>query len=128
MRFSFKLIGPSRSGVMATFEKSGDKRFALLPEQDLMLAVLEDAIACYMTHLKPKKTSAKILFAEAERWFFDDAADWIFSFPSICDAVGLDADYLRQGLRDAKNQGIRHRPPAFKEVRHGYAAQSARIH
>jgi hypothetical protein len=120
MRISFKMIEASRSGAPAKFQ--------LLPEMDLMLAVLEDAIACYMNHLKPKSISGKTIFNDAERWFFDDAGDWIFSFASICDAVGLDADYLRQGLRDAKNRTIRHRPLALREVRHGYAAQPARIH
>jgi hypothetical protein len=78
------------------------RTYPLLPEQDLMLAVLEDAIACYMKHVRARRGSAKALFEEAERWFFDDSRDWIYSFPNICQMIGLDTNYVRRGLTDAK--------------------------
>src|SRR5947207_3430942 len=39
------------------------------------------------------------LFHEAEEWIEDADQSWLFSFQNICDVLGLDADYLRRGLR-----------------------------
>ncbi|HTM08700.1 MAG TPA: hypothetical protein VL754_09950 [Verrucomicrobiae bacterium] len=105
MRVPFRLVQASHDGSGATeFFDVNRKKFPLLPEQDLMLAVLEDAIACYMNHLKPKSISSRALFEDAERWFFDAHGDWIFSFANICHTVGLDPNYVRRGLLSARQK------------------------
>lgn len=107
MRVPVRMIEASRDGTGGL--DLNRRTYPLLPEQDLMLAVLEDAIACYMNHLKARRGSAKALFEEAERWFFDDTRDWIYSFGNICQMIGLDANYVRRGLRDAKQSIYGHR-------------------
>lgn len=102
MRFSLSLIQASRG---LEFDERR-KKFALLPEQRLMAAVLEDAIACYMNHLNPKRLSGKTLFEDAERWFFSEGGDWLFSFTNICQSIGLSPNYLRRGLLNAKNGAL----------------------
>jgi hypothetical protein len=108
MRVPFRMIEASRDGTGRL--DLNQRTYPLLPEQDLMLAVLEDAIACYMKHLKARRGSARALFEEAERWFFDDSHDWIYSFPNICQMIGLNTNYVRRGLTDAKRTFFGHRP------------------
>jgi hypothetical protein len=102
MQFSLSLIRDSRG-----LEFHGrEKQFALLPEHHLMIAVLEDAIACYMTHLTPRSLSGKTLFDDAERWFFSEGGDWLFSFTNICQSIGLSPNYVRRGLLNAKDAAL----------------------
>lgn len=111
MRIPFRVIQASHDGSGGSeFFDVNKKRFPLLPEQDLMLAVLEDAIACYMNHLKPKSLSGRTLFEDAERWFFNEGGDWIFSFANICQMVGLDPNYVRRGLLSARRKMFVGRP------------------
>ena len=64
-------------------------------ERRLMVAVLEDADA----------------------WIESDDKSWIFSFENICDVLGIDATYLRKGLRRWKQQagGDRGQVVAFRD-------------
>jgi hypothetical protein len=62
----------------------------------LMLAVLEDAIACF------ESTNAKLV-QEAEEWI-NSNDEWVFSFNNVCETLGLDPDRLRKGLLRWKAQ------------------------
>ena len=68
-------------------------------EVRLMLAILEDAINCYQDNVFALNKKRIQLFKEAEEWFMNDDASWIFSFVSICSILNLEPDYFRQGLR-----------------------------
>lgn len=74
------------------------RKLYLEPERKLMLAVLEDAIACYQKYILARDGKGKALFLEAEQWFLDENADWFFSFTNVCETLGLNAAYLRQGM------------------------------
>lgn len=74
------------------------KKYAAIPEKDLMLAVLEDAVCCFQKYLHAPDRSERVLFKEAESWIFDDDGRWIFSYRNVCDVLGIDGDYLRCGL------------------------------
>jgi hypothetical protein len=67
-------------------------------EQRLLLAVLEDAVHCFQTHLFAKKPHERQLFANAEAWINSTEADWFFSFENICELLGLQASALRGAL------------------------------
>jgi hypothetical protein len=84
--------------VTAAFET---RKGALVngPERRLMSAVLEDAIHSFQKSAAARTAMDKAIFAEEEEWLFGADEDGAFSFESICDALGLDADYLRSGLR-----------------------------
>jgi hypothetical protein len=67
------------------------------PEKKLMFAVLLDAVesfqkysACGAKHSRQAEAT--------ENWIFKDNHDWAFSFINICDAVGINPQYLRAGL------------------------------
>jgi hypothetical protein len=60
------------------------------PELALMLAVLEDAIACYRRTLKRPRQNPAILARQAEFWIRLEDWESPFSFNNICEALGLD--------------------------------------
>ncbi len=68
------------------------------PERQLMLALLEDAIKTFQKNLSASGGKKRRLFEEAEEWIFGADRDWVFSFPSVCRALGIDPNYLRKGL------------------------------
>ena len=70
----------------------------LEPEKKLMLAVLEDAIACFQKYAFPRDRKRKVLFQETDYWVQDTNSDRPFSFINVCETLGFDPDYLRQGL------------------------------
>jgi hypothetical protein len=67
-------------------------------EYRLMVAVLEDAIDCFQKHCNARDAKARQLFEDAERWVASDDRNWPFSFINICDLLGLNPSYVREGL------------------------------
>ena len=74
------------------------RKLHLEPEKKLMLAVLEDAVACYQKFLTALDGKGKSLFRETEDWVLEEQGDWMFSFANVCETLGFEPDYLRQGL------------------------------
>lgn len=71
----------------------------LEPEQELILAILCDAIECIFKYCdEPLPMRAK-LFQEAQEWLFDDDEKEPFSFLNVCESLNFDPSYLRQGVR-----------------------------
>jgi hypothetical protein len=68
-------------------------------EAALMHAVLEDAVDCFQKQFSQATPRAKLLGREAEKWLFSDDSNWLFSFLSICSALDLCPQYIRQGLK-----------------------------
>jgi hypothetical protein len=68
---------------------------ALQPEKRLMLAVLEHAV----WQLLHRPSDGQVV--EVEAWIASEAVDWPFSFLNVCQALGLDAGCIRDGLRRA---------------------------
>ena len=74
-----------------TVKRNGHGR----PEQDLMLALLKDALLNYRKQLlNPKKR-----LSEDRRWFFASDRDGLFCFESVCAVLGLNAQRIRNQLR-----------------------------
>jgi len=65
----------------------------------LMLAVLEDAVRCYLTYANSRSRAQRRLFVEAEGWLMDHKADGAFAFDTVCETLGIDPNCLREGLR-----------------------------
>lgn len=74
------------------------------PEKRLMLAILEDAVQCFQDNILAYSGRKKRLFEEAEEWILEEDSDWIFSFESVCEVLGLDPRYVRQGLLQWKEK------------------------
>lgn len=88
------------------------RKLHLEPEKKLMLAVLEDAIACFQKYVFVREGKGKILFQEAEDWIWDRNNDWLFSFANVCETLGFNPAYLRQGLAQWRAQKMESRARA----------------
>lgn len=84
------IVGPSQWA-----DRHGNKRTS--PEKRLMLAILEDAVNVLDTRARQKPP----LVQQTLEWIESDDVSWLFAFVRICDALNLDASYLRRGIRAA---------------------------
>lgn len=82
------------------------RKLHLEPEKKLMLAILEDAIACFQKYVFARDGKGMTLFHEAETWVEERDGQGVFSFDSICELLGLDPEYLRRGVRQWKAQAL----------------------
>jgi len=100
---------------------------SLVPEKRLMLAVLEDAIASFQrAFIQPSSPSspsspglptspnAALESGEhepeefdVEAWLESDDMSWPFSFASICQALDMEPEFLRNGLRNWRTRAQR---------------------
>ena len=71
-------------------------------EQRLMVAVLENAVDDYLKYAAARDPRQRRLFADTEEWIEADGRSWLYDFGTVCDHLGLDAGYVREGLRRAK--------------------------
>jgi hypothetical protein len=69
------------------------------PELRLMAAVLEEALRTFCGCAGSSGRRSQRLFREAAEWFASSDASWPFAFENICDALGLEPDWIRQLLR-----------------------------
>jgi hypothetical protein len=65
------------------------------PPHALMGAILEDASLCIERGRRRRHPQTRKLAAEAESWVRSDCRDWLFSFASICDVLGIDVEAAR---------------------------------
>jgi hypothetical protein len=65
----------------------------------LMLAVLEDGIRSYLSPVARVR-------AEAEYWISSTRARSPFSFPVVCETLGLEADAVRNALRRMRDRNV----------------------
>lgn len=91
-------------------------------ERALMRAVLEDAIFCFQTYRDAPRRSERRLAHEAEAWVWAEDYRWPFSFCNICQALGLNPDYIRLGLKRWIQQG---RSQRQRRSRRAVASQQA---
>ena len=70
----------------------------MMPEKRLMVAIVDDAVNCFLRYRFATHPRSRRLFREAEQWIMDRNRSWPFSFETICDTLGLDAGCLRYGL------------------------------
>lgn len=46
------------------------------------------------------------MFCEAEEWILEEDGDWPFSFENVCEVLGLNPRYVRQGLIRWRNKKL----------------------
>jgi hypothetical protein len=97
-------------------------------ELKLLLAVLEDAIRCYLRYANSKDGERRREFIEVRNWFEGAKGGVrrcdIFSFENLCAALGIEPRYLLDRLRiltiddlpSRRYQMRRHRP--LSSLRH----------
>ena len=88
------------------------RKLHLEPEKKLMLAILEDAVACYQKYLFARDSKGKALFHDAEEWVEETGTGSVFAFDSVCETLGLNPDYLRRGVAEWKKAAAARRTQA----------------
>ena len=74
-------------------------------EKRLMAAVLSDAVDSYMKLAFATEPRSRQVYLDSESWIFqNESGPWFFSFLNICDVLGLDPDYIRDGLLKWKDR------------------------
>ncbi len=94
------------------FLETFKRRTHLQPEKRLMLAVLEDGVACFQKYVTACDARGKKYFQETEEWILEEPSERIFCFANVCETLGLNADYLRRGLIRWKAAVLENRPTA----------------
>ncbi len=78
------------------------------PEHSLMVAVLEDAVRCYLNYADAADRKQRALADDADAWFASTDRTRLYDFENVCDVLGIDAAYFREHLQRRRAQ--RHRP------------------
>ncbi len=86
-------------------------------EYNLVLALLEDAVHCFKKYRFAKASSARELYLEAREWFESDDRKWPFSFENVCMILGIEPDFMREGLRRwEQNEALALTPPRVADL------------
>ena len=82
----------------------------LQPEKRLMLAILEDGVACFQKYARRGMAGAKRNLPGDRRVDFGEPSEKLFSFANACETFGLDTDWFRQGLMRWKAAHLKNCP------------------
>ena len=74
-------------------------------ERRLLWAVLEDAIRTYLVNARRSTPKQRRAFEEVRRWLRGRRAHGLFAFETICDLLGIDSEWLLQGLESIAVNG-----------------------
>ena len=112
------------------FFKVFQQKGQLDPEENLMFAVLTDAIECFQKYFGDQSGRCRVLFGEAEAWIANQDSKSLFSFEHICQVLIIRPSYLRVGLMrwrlaHESNKGPRKR--IRESLRYQYRARNRRM-
>lgn len=106
------------SDLVGVWQPNGRAGLAAERERLLLLAVLEEAVTCYRRHAHTRGGHGRELFEEAAAWLDSPDRSNVFTFESICDALDLNPEYVRRGLRQWRAQARGpYREPAARPAR-----------
>jgi hypothetical protein len=70
--------------------------WAFESERRLLVAVLQDAIRCYLVNRDTQSPARRREFCEAQWWFQSQSRRSLFAFENVCDLLGINSDQLRR--------------------------------
>lgn len=91
--------------VMTTFVAEvidAERGYARGPERELLSALIFDGIQSYLNYGNARGSEARARYREAYAWIHKTNDSYVFSFESVCEALGIDANYLRVGLANVE--------------------------
>ncbi len=96
-------------------------------ERRLLAAVLEDAIRCYLTNRGARTKAQFERFLEVQAWFNDcrpgHGPHGLFTFESICEALGIEPGLLRKRLSSISVAKVRGRSQRYTGPQPGIIGQ-----
>jgi hypothetical protein len=81
------------------------RSFSAGPEGRLMLAVLEDAVNCYLQNMNRSDHEALLELREVNNWFNARNSRDLFAFETICDVLGINPVWMRRCLQALRHAG-----------------------
>jgi len=111
-------IGEADPAVAQQYLDSVRRTDPLEPEIGLLMALLQDAISDYRKYAHARDRIGQKRFCEADAWLMGSSDDWIFSFASVCEHLGLDPNYIRRGLREQREAESDSKPSHAKTREH----------
>lgn len=73
------------------------------PERALLSALLFDGVQSFISYILAPSTDERSKYREAFQWVMNQNTDYAFSFTCVCEALGINPEYLRLGLSNATN-------------------------
>ena len=73
-------------------------------ERSLMVAVLEDAVRCFLGYCGTADRKKRLLYKDAEAWFRSTEHSGLYTFDNICTVLDIDPAGLRRRLRAKRDQ------------------------
>ena len=97
------------------------------PEVRLMVAVLEEGLRTFCACAGSPGARNQRLFREAAEWFGSSDASWPFAFEYICDALGLEPEWIRKllGRWEARRRAGAQQPARIPSTRRFAGARHA---
>ncbi|MGH7905944.1 MAG: hypothetical protein ACREP6_04895 [Candidatus Binataceae bacterium] len=71
-------------------------------ERRLMLAVLEDAIRCYLNNMNHPSPENQEAFVEVKEWFNAIDGQGAFAYRNLCEALDIEPDNLKRQLESIR--------------------------
>ena len=68
-----------------------------------MAALLYDGVQAYVAYAMAKGRAKRARYREAFNWVNTPDWDSVFGFDNVCECLGLDPDFLRDGLGSIAN-------------------------
>lgn len=68
------------------------------PERSLLSALLFDGVQAYLSYALNDAQILKEKYKEAYHWVNNDDSEYVFSFISVCENLGINPESLRLGL------------------------------
>ncbi len=97
-------------------------------EHRLLVAIIQDAVECFQKHLHATDSKRRQLYLDAEAWVGIEDDHGPFSFANVCALLGMDADYVREGLyRWRERDRGKHRARLLEEARQARAGVSSSV-
>lgn len=100
----FALQSGSNHSFIAMFSSEVlecEEGFARGPERALLSALLFDGIQAYVNYVLAPTKKIRNRYSEAYHWVMYSKNDYPFSFVPVCDALGINPEYLKFGLANA---------------------------
>jgi hypothetical protein len=76
-------------------------------EHRLIVALMRDAVDCFQKYIHSVDAKRRQLYLDAEAWIGDEDDHRQFSFNNVCELLGMNSTYIREGLftwRDEQHQ------------------------
>jgi hypothetical protein len=73
------------------------------PERALLSALLFDGVQSCVSYFIAQSAEERARYREAYNWVMTSDNDYAFSYVCVCEALGINAEYLRLGLINATN-------------------------